>query len=236
MITPSSVIINHPQLGEVVVTYKTNSRTLSARWKKGRVHLNVPLHTSMLRINEVLTQFAPKLMKRMPSLQYHDNQTINLVDLNIHIGRQTFQPDKITAQIKDSTAIIGVGSNFDFNDDATTQAISRLLCRVAKAVSPLLIPRAQKLAQALGLTPKAWSISTGHRTLGRCSSNKKIALSYMLIFLPQHLRDYIVWHELSHLTEMNHSTRFHQLCNKYCDGKEKQYIAELKSYQWPVLK
>ena len=41
---------------------------------------------------------------------------------------------------------------------------------------------------------------------------------------------------VAHLPEMNHSQRFHLLCNKYCNGLEKQYINELKHYHWPVLK
>ena len=58
----------------------------------------------------------------------------------------------------------------------------------------------------------------------------------MLVFLPTHLRDYIIYHELAHLSEMNHSPRFHALCDAYCRGNESRYIRELNSFRWPVLR
>lgn len=43
---------------------------------------------------------------------------------------------------------------------------------------------------------------------GSCSSLKNLNFSYRLLFLPEHLRDYIIVHELCHLVEMNHSRNF----------------------------
>ncbi len=43
---------------------------------------------------------------------------------------------------------------------------------------------------------------------GSCSSNKKINISTRSLLLPMEVFDYILVHELSHLVEMNHSSRF----------------------------
>lgn len=229
--------LNHPQLGLVLITYRTNSCKISARWKNGRVHINAPAHISADELKHAIDTLAPRLEVKQPTLTYRDSQCIKLDGVEFVITRQNLSPDKVTARPTLPTISIGVGSNFDFNSHETTQTISRLMCRVANRIAPqLLLPHARALADALNLKVASWSISTGHTTLGRCSANKEIALSYMLVFLPQHLRDYIVWHELAHLSEMNHSQRFHQLCNQYCNGLEKQYINELKHYHWPVLK
>jgi hypothetical protein len=56
----------------------------------------------------------------------------------------------------------------------------------------------------------------------------------MLVFLQQELRDYIVWHELAHLTHMNHSADFHALCNSYCGGREKDMREKLRLVRWPL--
>lgn len=58
----------------------------------------------------------------------------------------------------------------------------------------------------------------------------------MLVFLPQELRDYIICHELAHLSEMNHSPRFHALLDSYLDGREAMLAARLRAYSWPVLR
>lgn len=43
---------------------------------------------------------------------------------------------------------------------------------------------------------------------GSCSSKGNLNFNYKIIFLPPHLVDYIIVHEVCHLQEMNHSKKF----------------------------
>ncbi len=61
-------------------------------------------------------------------------------------------------------------------------------------------------------------------------------ISYILVFMPEHLCDYIIYHELAHLTEMNHGERFHTLLNQYLEGREATLSKELQRYSWPVFR
>jgi predicted metal-dependent hydrolase len=50
-----------------------------------------------------------------------------------------------------------------------------------------------------------------HSNWGSCSSKKNLNFSTRLLLAPEDVIDYVIIHELSHLTEMNHSIRFWSL-------------------------
>lgn len=46
---------------------------------------------------------------------------------------------------------------------------------------------------------------------GSCSNKKNLNFNYRVVFLPDHLVEYLVVHELCHLKEMNHGKKFWRL-------------------------
>lgn len=46
---------------------------------------------------------------------------------------------------------------------------------------------------------------------GSCSKKRNLNFNYRIIFLPVHLAQYVIVHELCHLKEMNHSKKFWDL-------------------------
>ncbi len=55
------------------------------------------------------------------------------------------------------------------------------------------------------------AIRNQRRCWGSCSSKKNLNFNYKVLFLPAHLRDYIIVHELCHLAELNHGQQFWNL-------------------------
>jgi len=51
---------------------------------------------------------------------------------------------------------------------------------------------------------------------GSCSAGGTISLNWWLVQTPDSVRDYIIYHELMHLREMNHSDRFWQRVAEVC--------------------
>ncbi len=59
-----------------------------------------------------------------------------------------------------------------------------------------------------GFQWKSITIRRAKSRWGSCSSGRRLNFNYQIANLPPHLADYIVVHELCHLGEMNHSSRF----------------------------
>lgn len=227
----------HNELGRVKVNIRHNSHRVSARWKNGLVSLNVPSGIGLPDLHRILNDLTPRLLATRPDVYFHDGQHMHFPLVDFMIRSQRLAPSKILGTAAVPVSAVEVGTEFDFNSPDTSAAVSHMLCQVARKIAPqVLIPHAKALAAKVRRSPVAWTISSGHRILGQCSARGIISLSYILMFLPQHLCDYVIYHELAHLTEMNHSERFHALLNKYLDGKEATLVAELHRYTWPVLR
>ena len=51
---------------------------------------------------------------------------------------------------------------------------------------------------------------------GYCTREGRLSFSWQLIALPERLREYVVFHELTHLLEFNHSPAFRRKLAKVC--------------------
>ena len=80
----------------------------------------------------------------------------------------------------------------------------------------LLTEQLHALAQTMGVQPKSVSLCDFKARWGSCDAGKNIKLNWRLTMLPPALRDYVIIHELCHLRELNHSSAFWRIVEKYC--------------------
>lgn len=97
----------------------------------------------------------------------------------------------------------------------------------AKATLP---QRVAELATRFGLKYGKVTIRAARTKWGSCTARGDISLSLYLMTLPEHLRDYIIIHELCHTVHLNHSPRFHALVNEFTEGRERELAKELRQY------
>lgn len=83
----------------------------------------------------------------------------------------------------------------------------------------ILGERLEQMAQRAAVTYSSWRLSSARGRWGCCTSARTIRLNWRLIHLDVDLIDYVIAHELAHLDEMNHGSRFwhrvHTLCPNF---------------------
>lgn len=231
-------VANDPELGTIIYTVRRQAKRFVARWKGGELHLTVPAGADMKDTREAIEQMKPRLITRKPQTalyRFDDEMRFELLTVTIR-GTEGYGKRCTLHHPAPGHFEIRTDSRADLSDAETMKAVSSLMKSIARYLAPqTLLPRATEIAAALDVRPSEWKISSGRKVLGRCSSRRVIALSAVLVFAPAELRDYVICHELAHLSEMNHSARFHALCDRYCQGRAAELERKLKSFAFPVL-
>jgi hypothetical protein len=76
--------------------------------------------------------------------------------------------------------------------------------------------RVFELAATQQLPVKRVTVRNQRTRWGSCSRRGTISLNWRLIQAPPFVRDYLIFHELAHLREMNHSPRFWREVERLC--------------------
>ena len=74
-----------------------------------------------------------------------------------------------------------------------------------------LVEKTARYSQIMGLKYGRITITSAEKRFGSCSSEGNISFSFRLMLYPEAAREYVVVHELAHLREMNHSSRFYAI-------------------------
>ena len=230
--------ISDKDFGRITVYLRYDMRSITARWRPEGLRINAPMQMPQRDILAFIENNREKLSNlKAPDLSYFFGEKIrcfrHIVTIKPHNGKKG-----VVGYGGDNEDLhITLHPEVDFSSKNVTSTISSCLTRLmADRAEATLIPFANEVAESLGATPARFVIGRGMRKLGHCTVKREVQLSYNIMFFPDELVRYIICHELAHLTEMNHSARFHALCNHYCQGREKHLERALKHFSWPILR
>ncbi len=104
------------------------------------------------------------------------------------------------------------GSNGQQQKKATQHLLSRV---VAQDFKPEITRRVAELNHLYFQKPiNSVNLKYNRSNWGSCSTKGNINLSTCLLFAPDSVIDYVIIHELAHLVEMNHSSKFWALVDQ----------------------
>lgn len=96
--------------------------------------------------------------------------------------------------------------------------------------------RAPQIAAAMGVQYQSIKITNALTRFGSCTYDNRLFFSFMLIFAPKELIDYVIIHELAHIRYKNHSQDFWDFMQRYCPNA-KTHRAQLRKHArfYPAL-
>ena len=91
-----------------------------------------------------------------------------------------------------------------------------------KESTKILKARTEELAQQMRVQPFGITVKNYNSKWGSCTANNKISYNWRIIMAPDHIVDYLIVHELSHIIEPNHSKNFWYQVGSYCKDFQKK--------------
>lgn len=116
------------------------------------------------------------------------------------------------------------------DQQACCAALGRWLIRQTRSY---LIPQLHAVSIETRLRYKRCFVKRQKTRWASCSRHGTITLNAKLLFLPPHIVNYVMIHELCHLKEMNHSRQYWQLLAHHCPKYRK--LDEQLREMWKVV-
>lgn len=229
------------EFGKVLVTLRRGMKNVRCRWRGNRLYMSAPY--GMEKQLEGLVDADRDKIRALnhQKITFHDGQVIPCFHTTLTISTDAKLTTNCVAHGIDPadgvSLYMRVPADLDLESDAATRALSKVISLLfGRIARRYLIPYAQSEAARLGLKPRGFEIGKGTVKLGHCTRGGVIQLSRHLMLLPEPLVQYVVCHELAHLTHMDHSPAFHALLDSYLDGRSAELDRQIAHFPWPILR
>lgn len=194
----------------IEVTYK-RVKYLRMKVKDGKVLISVPFRTSKQVIEKFVKDNIDFIDKSLAKQQIiKEKRTININD-TIVIFNNSYTILPISTKAKLTDHYIFVKEDLDINKQIKSLFKKQLLDKLTE------LTKYYYSIMPLNCTFPKITIKDVKSKWGSYNKVKhEIIYSSELIFKDQSLYSYLVVHELAHILEFNHSSRFYDIVSKYC--------------------
>jgi predicted metal-dependent hydrolase len=202
------------KLGDRDIDYRlvrARRRTVGLQIGQDGLTVRAPLRLTLRELDQVLNEKSAWILAKLaewarraqqaPEAAWHDGATL-LVE-----GRQLRLVLRHAARLR--LRVESELLHLDLPRPEDAQAVERAVEQgLRRHAAEAFAPRLARYAAILGLAPPRLIIYAPRTLWGSCNRSGVIRLHWRLIQLPPALADYIIAHEVAHLAQMNHSSRF----------------------------
>ena len=186
---------------------RTRRKTIQIKMlSHNECEISCPLYCSRETLNDFISKAQSWIHKTSNKLLVQENKYSEIINRSkaLIFGREY-------------TVYYNQEKNYIDNDNMQLilkdDSLKSFLSKMAKSV---LNKRILLLSKQMNVQFNSIRISSAKKRWGSCSARKNINLNWRIICLPEHLQDYILIHELSHIKELNHSMDFWNYVGKFC--------------------
>jgi len=201
---------------------RSRRRTAAIHIKNGVVEVRAPLNMPKRDIDKFVASKEKWITERLAQSQSYAQQraafTLNYGDA------ATFRGIEYPLTAKPGKRAGFDGESFYLPPDLPPELVKSTVVQIYRRLAkPHLTGRVEHFAGLMNASPAAVRINGAKTRWGSCSAKKSLNFSWLLVMADDALIDYVVVHELAHMTEMNHSARFWAIVAEVLpDYKERQ--------------
>ena len=186
---------------------RSNRKTVALYVRNGNIEVRAPLKMPKSDIDKFVASKEKWVTDKLAKSQEHLEQRETF---ELNYGAPVFYRGK-QYPIAERT-----GNRLGFDDmvfymppDLTSEQIKSACVQIYRMLAKKdLTNKTIDFAKQMSVIPAAVKINGATSRWGSCSAKKSINYSWRLIMADDDVIDYVVVHELAHLTEMNHSKKF----------------------------
>jgi hypothetical protein len=212
---------------KIAYTVRKSARARTVRLRidpKNGLQIVVPDAARGLDIDAVLRDSAGWILQHYGKIEQGRVQARQFVtgETLPYLGRELplevvekHSGKRITVTLHEARLRVSIPGDIPPKDrqEAIRSALEAWYRRQAKEY---LGPRVAHLARLHGFEYERITIKGQSTRWGSCSSQRNLNFNYRLMMTSPAAIDYVIIHELCHLREMNHSTRFWALVAEFC--------------------
>lgn len=186
---------------------RANRKTLSiVITPSGEVVVKAPLNLPESKIYAFIEEKTPWILARQAKIQSSLDRYNDVIAYNKLMLFGKIYPVYKSASIKQIT--VDSDRVLVPNRIEISKLFKKFINFYKTVANKYLIARLNEISNLINLKPTSTQITGSRGRWGACTNKGKIMLSWRAVLIDKNLIDYIIVHELVHLIELNHSTKF----------------------------